>query len=145
MQGGLTMKVCDLMHTGVECAEPDTSIRKIAKKMRDSDIGVVPVRENAQLVGIITDRDIATRAVANGKDIGKLSARDVMSKGVFWCRDTATAAQAAKLMRSKKVRRLPVLDGEKNLVGMLSLGDISQALSTAETAKVVKALTAHHR
>lgn len=139
------MKVKDMMHAGVDCVAPETSIRRAAAMMRDNDIGAIPVRKDGRLIGMITDRDIATRAVANGKDIAALTVKSVMSKRVYSCRDTSDVGAAARLMQSKKVRRLPVLNKKNALVGMLSLGDISHALPTNDMAKVVKAVSAHHR
>ena len=96
---------------------------------------------------MVTDRDITLRAVAkaDGKDLSKLTARDVMTKGVIWCRDGDNAADAARLMETKNVRRLPVIDEHKRMVGMLSLGDISHAAPQRIAAEVTKAVSAHHR
>src|ERR1700736_4641216 len=104
------MKVKKMMHRNVEWASPDTPVRTLAKKMRQYDIGAIPVGENDRLIGMVTDRDITVRGVANGKDVSKLTGRDVMTKGVIWCRDTDKAKSAARVMDSKRVRRLPVID-----------------------------------
>jgi CBS domain-containing protein len=138
------MKVKQIMHKGVQWVSPNTPVTTLAKKMLEQDIGAVPVGENDRLIGLVTDRDITLRALANGKDISKLTAADVMSKGVIWCRDSDDVNQAAQLMESKHVRRLPVIDEKKRMVGMLSLGDISQGASQRITAEVVKAVSAHH-
>jgi len=138
------MKVKKIMHKGVEWVSPDTLVTALAKKMRKSDIGVIPVGENDRLIGMVTDRDITVKGVANGKDLSKLTARDVMTKGVIWCRDSDDVADAARTMESKQVRRLPVIDKDKRMVGMLSLGDISQAASRRLSAEVNKAVSAHH-
>jgi len=139
------MKVKEMMHQSVEWVSPDTRVMTVAQKMKEHDIGAIPVGENDRLIGMITDRDIAVRALANGKDVSGLTARDIMSKGVFWCHDSDDASEAARIMESKKVRRLPVIDGNKRMVGMLSLGDISHAAPQRTTAEVVKAVSAHHR
>jgi CBS domain-containing protein len=139
------MKVKKMMHRNVEWVSPDTPVRTLAKKMRQYDIGAIPVGENDRLIGMVTDRDITVRGVANGKDVSKLTARDVMTKGVIWCRDTDKAKSAARVMESKRVRRLPVIDANKRMVGMLALGDISHAASQKTAAKVTKAVSAHHR
>ena len=78
------MKVKKMMHRNVEWASPGTPVRTLAKKMRQYDIGAIPVGENDRLIGMVTDRDITVRGVANGKDVSKLTARDVMTKGVIW-------------------------------------------------------------
>jgi len=138
------MKVKDAMHKNVEWVQPTTTLAVLAKKMRDLDIGALPVGENDRLVGMVTDRDIAIRAVAEGKDVTKLTARDVMSKGIVFCRDSEELEDAARIMEEKKIRRLPVLDDKKRMVGMLSLGDISHAASRAIAGEVAAAVSAHH-
>lgn len=138
------MKVKQMMHKGVEWVSPDIPITAVAKKMQQYDVGLIPVGENDRLVGMITDRDIALRAVASGKDTSKLTAKDVMSKAVFWCRDSDDVNQAARMMESKQVRRLPVIDENKRMVGMVSLGDISHAASQRIAAEVAKSVSAHH-
>ena len=138
------MKVKEMMHRGVEWVSPETTVSAIAKKMQQFDIGAIPVGENDRLIGMVTDRDITLRAVANGKDPSRLTARDVMSKGVFWCRDSEDVTQAARTIESKHVRRLPVIDENKRMVGMLSLGDISHAASQRMAAELTKAVSAHH-
>jgi len=139
------MKVKEMMHKSVEWVSPDTPVTAIAKKMKQYDIGAIPVGENDRLIGMITDRDIAVRALANGKDVSSLTARDVMTQGMFWCHDSDDASEAARIMEHKKVRRLPVIDENKRMVGMLSLGDISHVASQRTTAEIVKAVSAHHR
>jgi CBS domain-containing protein len=141
------MKVKEMMHKGVEWVSPETPVTTLAKKMLNQDIGAIPIGENDRLVGMVTDRDITLRAVAkaDGKDLSKLTARDVMTKGVIWCRDGDNAADAARLMETKNVRRLPVIDEHKRMVGMLSLGDISHAAPQRIAAEVTKAVSAHHR
>jgi CBS domain-containing protein len=139
------MKVKEMMHKSVEWVSPDTPVTAVAKKMTQYDIGAIPVGENDRLIGMITDRDIALRALADGKDISSLTARDVMTKGMFWCHDSDDAGAAAHIMESKKVRRLPVIDENKRMVGMLSLGDISHAVPQRTTAEILKAVSAHHR
>ena len=138
------MKVKDVMHKGVDWVSPNTPITELAKLMRAHDIGCIPVGEDDKLIGMVTDRDIAIRGFANGKDISKLTARDVMTKPVIWCWDSDNAMNAARLMENKKIRRLPVIDDNKRMVGMLSLGDISHAVSDHTAAEVIKAVSAHH-
>ena len=112
--------------------------------MRDLDIGAIPVGENDRLIGMVTDRDIACRAVANGADLGTLTARDVMSKGIFYCRDSEELEDAMRIMEQKQVRRLPVIDDQKRMVGILSLGDIADATPHELSGEVVAAVSAHH-
>jgi CBS domain-containing protein len=138
------MKVKEAMHKGVEWVSPDTSLPTIAGKMRQYDIGIIPVGENDRLIGMITDRDIAVRALPDGRDTSKLTARHVMTPEVIYCRDTDEVSEAAQTMERKHVRRLAVLDANKRMVGMLSLGDISHAVSPGIAAEVTKAVSAHH-
>ena len=138
------MKIRDLMHKGVETMPPDTPLAKLARKMLDKDIGAIPVGTKDQLLGMVTDRDITVRAVANGKDITTLTAQDVMTKGVVCCRDTEKVRDVMRTMETKQIRRIPVVDENSHLVGMISLGDISQGLSDKATGEVTKAVSGHH-
>ena len=138
------MQVKEAMHAGVEWVEPDTPVSTVAQKMRDVDIGAIPVCEKDHLVGMITDRDITCRAVADGADLSKLTASDVMTKGVVYCRDTEDLDDAIRIMEDKRIRRMPAIDEKKRVVGMLSLGDVSHAASQQITGEVVKAVSDHH-
>ena len=138
------MKVKDMMHKGAELVAPNAKLQVIAKKMRDHDIGAIPVCEDGRPIGMVTDRDIAIRGLADSKDISALEARDVMTRDVIFCRETEDAEDALRIMENNKVRRLPVLDDAEKLVGMVSLGDISHALSRELTGEVTKAVSAHH-
>jgi CBS domain-containing protein len=138
------MKVKDAMHKGAEWVTPQTTLADVARRMRDLDIGSIPVGENDRLIGMVTDRDIVCRGVANGQDCSKLTARDVMSKGIFYCNDSEDLADASRIMEQKQVRRLPVLNDKKRMIGMLSIGDIGDAASRELTGEVVAAVSAHH-
>ena len=118
------MKVRDAMHPGVTWVGPETSIRDLARTMRDEDIGSIPVGENDRLVGMITDRDITVRAVAEGRDPDKTMVRDAMSDAVRYCFEDEDAEEVARKMGSWQIRRLPVLNRDKRLVGIVSLGDM---------------------
>ena len=139
------MKVKDMMHRGAEFVAPNATLQQIAKKMRDFDVGAIPVCDKGKPVGIVTDRDITIRALANGKDASKVEAKDVMSRNVVFCRDSEEAEDAIRIMEDNQIRRLPVLDEGQKLVGMVSLGDISHALSREMTGEVTRAVSAHHR
>ena len=138
------MKVKDAMHKGTEWVEATTPVVTLAAKMRDLDIGAIPIGENDRLIGMVTDRDIAIRAVAAGKEASKLTARDVMSKGVVFCRDTEDVEDAVRIMEQKQIRRLPVLDKNKRMVGMLSLGDVAHCASHEISGETLTAVSAHH-
>jgi CBS domain-containing protein len=138
------MKVKDAMHKGVEWVSPDTPVSKVAALMKKLDVGAVPVGENDRLIGMVTDRDITCRGLANSKDPAKLTARDVMTEGIVYCTEGEDLADAARLMEQKQIRRLPVINDKKRMVGMLSLGDLSHAASRTLTGEVVSAVSAHH-
>ncbi len=136
------MKVKDVMHDGAEWVSPDTPLTEVAQRMKSLDCGSIPVGENDRLVGMVTDRDIACRAVADGRDCSQITARDVMTKGVIFCRDTEELDDAMRIMEQKQIRRLPVINEQKRLIGMLSLGDVSQRASFALTGEVTAAVSA---
>ena len=138
------MKVKNSMHKGTQWVSPDTPVTALAKMMLEQDIGAIPVGENDRLIGMVTDRDIALRAVANGHDISRLTARSVMTEGIVWCRDTDDVSQAVQIMGSKQVRRLPVIDKNKRMVGILSLGDLAHTASSRIAADAAKAVSGHH-
>ena len=139
------MKVKDAMHNGPLCLEPSTPVTEIAKRMRDNDVGAIPIRADGKLIGIVTDRDITCRAVTADADISEMTAKDVMTKAVGHCAPEDDLASAIKTMETKKVRRLPVVDGHREIVGMLSLGDISHNLGAELSGEVLRAVSAHHR
>lgn len=138
------MKVRDLMHKGVEIMAPDTPLTKLAKKMREKDIGAIPVGTNGKLIGMVTDRDITVRAVANGKDITQMTAQDVMTKGVVCCRDSDRVRKVLEVMEEKQIRRVPVTDDNDQVIGMVSLGDISKSVSGKAAGEVLQAVATHH-
>ena len=120
------MHVNEAMSTDVRIATPDQTIKEAATIMAEIDAGILPVGDNDRLVGMITDLDIAVRGVAKGlKPDAKV--RDVMSKEVRYCFEDDDIEDVAANMAELKVRRLPVLNREKRLVGILSLGDIAMA------------------
>jgi CBS domain-containing protein len=136
------MQVKQAMHTGAQWVEPDTPLTTLARLMQEHNIGAIPIGENDRLIGMVTDRDIVCRGLAAGLDLGRATARDVMSKGIFYCRDTQEVGDAARTMEAKKVRRLPVIDQDKRLVGVLSIGDISRTSERALCGEIVQAVAA---
>ena len=119
------MQIQDVMTADVSYVGPDTPILEIARKMRDADIGSTPVVEDERLVGMVTDRDIVVRAIAEGGDIRIKTARDAMSPGIFYCFADETVETVLDNMGDRQIRRLPVVNREKRLVGVVSLGDLS--------------------
>jgi CBS domain-containing protein len=118
------MKVREAMTRDVRLVKPDQPIREAAKLMGELDIGALPVEENDRLVGMITDRDIAVRAVAAGRG-ADTPIRDVMSGEVKYCYEDQTVDEVTQNMGEQRIRRLPVLSRDKRLVGILSLGDLA--------------------
>jgi CBS domain-containing protein len=137
-------KVKEFMHSGVEAHQPTTPLSTIARTMKEKDIGAVPIVDKGQLVGMVTDRDIALRALAAGRDASGLAAKDIMTKNIVCCQDSDTAQAAAQLMQDRKIRRLPVLDNSKKVIGMVSLGDLAHSAPAELSGKLIKAVSAHH-
>lgn len=138
------MKVREAMHEGVEWVGPDTPLGELAHKMRDEDIGAIPIGENDRLIGMVTDRDIVIRGFIDGRDISSLTARDVMTEGIIYCRANEELGDALRIMEEKKIRRLPVINEDKRMVGILSMGDVSSAASRELAGELASAVSAHH-
>lgn len=128
----------DLMSRDVKVISPDMTIGEAAKTMRDGDFGMMPVGENDRMIGTISDRDIAIRAVAEGKDAGT-KVREVMSEGIAWVYEDDSVEQAATIMSKRQVRRLPVVNRDKRLVGIVALGDF--AVESSEIKPAAQALS----
>ena len=127
----------DVMSRDVMVISPDMTIGEAARKMRDGDFGMMPVGENDRMVGAISDRDIVVRAVAEGKG-PDTKVREIMSEGICWAFDDDTVEHAAKLMSERQVRRLPVVNRDKRLVGIVALGDF--AVDSAQLKPAAEAL-----
>ena len=128
------MKVSEAMTRDVRVANPDETVQQAARMMASLDAGVLPVGEKDRLVGMITDRDIAIRGVAEGKG-PNAKVRDVMTEDVKYCYDDQDVEEVTRNMGDIQVRRLPVINRDKRLVGILSLGDIAtthEGIATAE-------------
>jgi len=119
------MKARDVMTLDVAIISPDAKIQDAAKRMAALDVGVLPVGNDDRLIGIVTDRDIAIRGVAQGKNPAQTKVRDVMTDRVLYCFADEEVDHIADNMAEMQVRRLPVVDREKRLVGVISLADIA--------------------
>jgi CBS domain-containing protein len=126
------MIISEVMTREVRIASPDDTLERAAQIMEEEDFGSLPVAENDRLVGMLTDRDITIRAVAHGFAPQDSKVREVMSPEVRYVYDDESVRDVAKVMGDLQVRRLPVLDHAKRLVGIVSLGDL--ALSTPTSA-----------
>lgn len=120
------MKVQEMMGRNVKVVSPEDTIQHAARLMEQLNCGSLPVGENDRLVGIVTDRDIAIRAVACGKIPGQCPVRDIMSRDVKYVFEDETAEDAARNMSKLQLRRLPVLSREKRLVGIVALADLAR-------------------
>ena len=121
------MKAQDIMARDPRCVTPRTSIQEAARLMKTEDVGALPVIESEgsrKLVGIITDRDIAIRAVADGRDIGSVTVNDVMSKGATTAKASDNVDDVMKVMGREQVRRIPIVDERDQLVGIVSQADV---------------------
>ncbi len=119
------MKVKDIMTKDVKFVNSGITIEEAAKIMLDRDVGSLPVGENDRLIGVITDRDIAVRAIAKGQNPKSATVKDVMTPKCLYCFEEDSLEEAASSMGKNQIRRLPVLNANKRLVGIISLGDVS--------------------
>lgn len=128
------MQVKDIMTRNIETARRDTLATDAAARMRNHDIGILPVCNGAQLVGVVTDRDIVVRATANKLHPELVRCQDVMTPNVVFCFEDQDVDDAGKIMQDHKIRRLPVVNRQRSLVGIISIGDI--AIATGDTKLV---------
>jgi CBS domain-containing protein len=119
------VKVKEVMTGRVECIGPQDTCDVCARKMRDLDIGCLPVCDNDRIVGIVTDRDIVCRCLAEGKNPLEHPVFQIMTKGCIWCYDDQDLGHAEALMEEHQIRRIAVMSRDKRLVGILSLGDLA--------------------
>jgi CBS domain-containing protein len=119
------MLVKEIMTPGADSVGPGQSLQEAAHRMRDINIGSLPVWENGQLLGMITDRDICCRAVAEGRDVTRATVGEIMSRNVTFCFSDDDIADAAQLMERKRIRRLAVLNRDRTMAGFLSVDDLA--------------------
>ena len=128
------MKINEIMTTDVEVIPPDSSIRAAAQRMAKLGVGALPVCDGERLIGMVTDRDITVRAVAEGLDPDQTPVRDCMSPKIVYCFEDQSLEEARNVMEEKQIRRLPVISRDKQLVGILAIGDL--AIKTDEVQQV---------
>jgi CBS domain-containing protein len=132
------MLVSEIMSRAVESIGPDDTLQDAAMRMKECGVGPLPVCENQCVVGMVTDRDITLRAVAEGLDPATTPVRDVMSAEIVCCFDDQEVEVAARLMQSKQIRRVLVLDRDKKLVGIVTLGDLAaEAVDTQRAGEIL--------
>jgi len=125
------MQVQEIMQTAIRIADANMTLRDAARSMRADNIGAMPVSDNGRLVGIVTDRDIVIRAIAEERSPENTSVREVMSEGVCYCFEDNSLYEAAEVMAEHQVRRLPVINREKQLVGFITLADLGRSEENA--------------
>ena len=138
------MKVSEAMHPGAIWIDPDAPLFDVAARMDKDDIGALPVGEHDRIIGMVTDRDIVVRGICDRGDPLQLTARDVMSQPIIYCTTNEDLDDAVRLMERKQVRRLPVMDEHRRMVGMLSLGDVAAKAPASLAAETLRAVSAHH-
>jgi CBS domain-containing protein len=119
------MQIREVMTEGPQIIRPDASAAEAAAMMRDLDVGSLPVCDGAALQGLLTDRDIVVRLVAEGLEPSGTRVSEIMTPGATYCFDDQTVEEAAMVMEAHQIRRLPILSRDKHLIGMLSLGDVA--------------------
>jgi CBS domain-containing protein len=139
------MKISEMMTQETVLMNPEMTVRKACEIMRDSDIGFIPVTDGEKILGVVTDRDIATRAIANGQNPDVTKVVDFMSHDIVYIFEDQDELDAARLMQVKQIRRLLVLNHDKRLVGILSLSDLSShARDHALAGEVLESMLDHN-
>lgn len=132
------MKIREIMTSDVRCISPDASLVEAAKLLNELDVGALPVCDQDRLAGMITDRDIVVRALAQDKDPRSTRVRDAMTEGIVYVYEDDNIEDAAQHMESKQIRRLAVLNREKRLVGLVSTADIALETSSRTTGEILR-------
>lgn len=121
----MSKQIKELMTTNPEYIKPETTLIDAAKRMRELDVGMLPVGDGVKLKGMLTDRDITIRAVAEGKDVAKTTAKDIMTPEVLYAFEDQSVDEVVKSMRDKQVRRMIILNRDKDMTGIVALADIA--------------------
>ncbi len=135
-------QIKDVMSTNFKWMAPDSPVAQVAQQMKDLDCGFMPLAENDKIIGMVTDRDITLRAVAEGKDPQKTKARDIMTAKTYYCYDDQDIEEVCNNMGEIQVRRLPVVNRDKRLVGIVSMGDLAQQASRPNVGQTQQQITA---
>jgi len=139
---GFRTRVKDMMTRHVEVVRPDAPLKEAAARMADLDVGAIPVCDGERLVGMLTDRDITCRGVARGADPSSTPVRDVMTGSVRYVFEDEPVEQAMATMKRNKIRRLPVLDANKRLAGIVALGDLAVSAARDDAGAVLEDVSA---
>ena len=135
------MKLREIMSDDVEVIHPDDTLQTAAEKMRDRDIGFLPVCDGERLIGVLTDRDLITRALADGLESKAMLGRDLVTSPAIYCFDDQSVDEAAKLMHDNQIRRLVVLSRDKQMVGVISLGDLAMTADDKLSGDVLQSVS----
>lgn len=135
-------QIKDVMTPNMKWMSPDSPVSQIAQTMRDMDVGFMPLAENDRMIGMVTDRDITVRAIAAGKNPEDTPGRDIMTPKTYYCYDDQDIEEVCNNMGEIQVRRLPVVNRDKRLVGIVSLGDLSQSASRPNVGQTQQQITA---
>lgn len=138
------MKVKDLMSKKPAYSTPEDNLNKVAKQMAENNVGMIPIvdnKDNMTIVGVVTDRDIAVRCVAVGRNPAEMRAAEVMSKPVVTVREEDSAEDVARMMEKNMIRRIPVVDAQGKICGIVAQADIALKTSDKTTADVVQSVS----
>lgn len=135
------MKLREIMSDHVEVIHPDDTLQKASEKMRDRDIGFLPVCDGDRLIGVLSDRDLIIRAFAEGLDSNTMLGRDLVTSPAIYCFEDQSVDEAAKLMHDNQIRRLVVLSRDKQMVGVVSLGDLAMTANDKLTGDVLQSVS----
>jgi CBS domain-containing protein len=135
------MKLREIMTSNVEVIHPDDTLQIAAEKMRDRDIGFLPVCDGDRLTGVLTDRDLITRALADGMDSKAMLGRYLVTSPAIYCFEDQSVDEAAKLMHDNQIRRLVILSRDKQMVGVVSLGDLAMSADDKLSGEVLQSVS----
>lgn len=136
------MLIRELMALDPICCSPETDVARVAKLMTDNECGAIAICDGTRVVGIVTDRDIVTRGVATGADPKTLPVADVMTRNLILVHDDDRVERAVHLMESRHIRRLPVIDEEEQIVGMISMTDMAEHLAERQAGELLREVSA---
>ena len=135
------MKLKEIMTSEVEVIHPNDTLQTAARKMHDRDIGFLPVCDGDLLIGVLTDRDLITRALAEGTETKAMLGRDLVTSPAIYCFDDQNVDEAAKLMHDNQIRRLVILNRDKRMVGVISLGDLAMNIDDKKSGDVLQSVS----
>jgi CBS domain-containing protein len=135
------MLIREVMTEGAECTSPDATLQEAASRMKELDVGSLPVCDNDRLQGMLTDRDIIVRSVAEGQDPSRHRVREAMTQELFYAFEDQDVDDVTRIMKEKQVRRVPVLSRDKRLVGIVSLGDLAVQTVDGEAGEALERIS----